>query len=168
MKRKLKKLIIGGILIMIGVCFVNIYAYGKTPEDKYSEQLDTGYKYLLEMNYEQAEITFESIIDMDERNYEAYLGLAEVYTSMDEPELAKEIMEEAAEKCDYGEIQMKVIEAEAGLRQFRNMAAYNSGFESVSGLTDFCIQGLDMFLAWIEKASAVLDGISSIWRSISL
>lgn len=142
---------------------VNTYAYGKISEDKHSEQLDMGYKYLLEMDYEQAEVTFENILDIDETNYEAYLGLAEVYTAMDEPGMAEEIMGEAAEKCDYGQIQIKVIEAETGLRQFRNMAKYNSGFESVSGLTDFCVQGLDIFLGWIEKASTVIDGISSFW-----
>lgn len=143
---------------MITFGFVNMYAYGKVSGDKHSEQLDLGYKYLSEMDYEQAEVTFEHIISIDDKNYEAYLGLAEVYTAMDEPEMAEEIMEDAVDKCGYGEIQVKVIEAEAGLRQFRSMVSYNRGFESVSGLTDFCVQGLDLFLGWIEKASTVIDG----------
>jgi len=147
--------------------FVNMYAYGKVSGDKHSEQLDLGYKYLSEMDYEQAEVTFEHIISIDDKNYEAYLGLAEVYTAMDEPEMAEEIMEDAVDKCGYGEIQVKVIEAEAGLRQFRSMVSYNRGFESVSGLTDFCVQGLDLFLGWIEKASTVIDGVSAAWRDIT-
>ena len=81
--------------------------------------------------------------------------------------MAEEIMEDAVDKCGYAEIQVKVIEAEAGLRQFRSMVSYNRGFESVSGLTDFCIQGLDLFLGWIEKASTVVDGIASLWREVS-
>lgn len=85
----------------------------------------------------------------------------------DEPEMAEEIMEDAVDKCGYGEIQVKVIEAEAGLRQFRSMVSYNRGFESVSGLTDFCIQGLDLFMGWIEKASTVIDGVSAAWRDIT-
>lgn len=125
--------------------------------------MDLGYKYLSELDYEQAEITFENIISADETDYEAYLGLAEVYYAMDEPEMAEEVMEEAADNCTYGKIQIKVIEAEAGLRQFRSMAGYHSGFESVSGLTDFCVQGLDMFLDWIEKAATVIDSISALF-----
>ncbi len=167
MRKKLKRFILGGVLVTIGACIVNIYAYGKVLEDNHSEQLDMGYKSLLEMDYEQAEVIFENIIDIDETNYEAYLGLADVYTAMDEPGMARKVMEEAVEKCGYGQIQIKVIEAEAGLRQFRNMAAYNSGFESVSGLTDFCIQGIDLFLDWIERAATVIDGISSFWKNFS-
>lgn len=167
MNKKIKKLICGGVLLAAGFCFVNIYAYGKVSDDTYSEQLDLGYRCLSELDYEQAEVTFEHIISVDDKNYEAYFGLAEVYSAQNEPEMAEEVMEEAAEKCGYGEIQAKIIEAEAGLRQFRSMAAYNSGFEAVSGLTDFCVQGLDIFLGWIEKAATVVDGISSVWRNFS-
>lgn len=164
MNKKIRRFMIGGIVVIIVFGFVNIFAYGKVSEKKHSEQLDLGYKYLSEMDYEQAEVVFENIITIDEKNYEAYLGLAEVYTAMDEPEMAEEVMEEAVDKCGYGEIQIKVIEAEAGLRQFRGMAAYKSGFEAVSGLTDFCVQGLDLFLGWLEKASTVIDGVSSAWK----
>lgn len=145
---------------------VNIYAYGKVSGNKHSEQLDLGYKYLSEMKYEQAEVVFEEIICLDDGNYEAYLGLAEVYTSMDEMDMAEEVMQEAAEKCGCGEIQIKVLEAQAGLRQFRSMAAANNEFGMVSGLTDFCVEGLDLILGWIEKASTALDGITSLWADL--
>lgn len=167
MTRKLKRFVVGGILLIIAFGFVNLYAYGKVEEDKYSSQLDLGYRYLTEMDYEQAEVAFKDIINMDDTNYEAYLGLAEVYTAMDEPDMAEEVLEDAEKYCDYGKIQMKVIEAKNGLRQFRSMASYNSGFEAVSGLTDFCVQGLDIFLGWVEKASTVVDGVSSVWKDIS-
>ncbi len=164
--KKWKRLLAGGLLVAIGVCFVNAYAYGKVSGDRHTEQLDLGYKYLSELDYERAEITFENMISADETNYEAYLGLAEVYSSVGEPDAAAEILEEAERQCGYGEIQKKVVEAEAGLRQFRSMAKYNSGFEPVSGLTDFCVQGLDLFLGWVEKASTVVDGISAVWESL--
>lgn len=159
MKKKLGRILIGGMIAAAILWGVNIYAYGKVSADKHSEQLDLGYKYLSEMNYEQAEVVFEEVIRLDDRNYEAYIGLAEVYTAMDETDMAEEIMQEAVEKCGYGEIQIKVIEAQAGLRQFRSQATGNSGFDVVSGLTDFCVQGLDLILGWVEKASTILDGI---------
>lgn len=159
MKKKLGRILIGGMIAAAILWGVNIYAYGKVSADKHSEQLDLGYKYLSEMNYEQAEVVFEEVIRLDDRNYEAYIGLAEVYTAMDETDMAEEIMQEAVEKCGYGEIQIKVIEAQAGLRQFRSQATGNGGFDVVSGLTDFCVQGLDLILGWVEKASTILDGI---------
>lgn len=163
MNKKISRAIVGGIIVTAVFWAVNIYAYGKVSEDKHSEQLDLGYKYLSEMKYEQAEVVFEEVIHLDERNYEAYIGLAETYTAMDETDMAEEVMQEAVEKCGYGEIQIKVIEAQAGLRQFRSTVMNNSGFGVVSGLTDFCVQGLDLILGWIEKASTALDGISSAW-----
>lgn len=111
-------------------------------------------------------MVFEEVIRLDGRNYEAYLGLAEVYTSMDEIDMAEEIMQEAAEKCGYGEVQIKAIEAQAGLRQFRNKAMENSDLGVVSGLTDFCVQGLDLILGWIERASTILDGITLVWTDL--
>ncbi len=167
MNRKLRRFIIGGILLIVVFGFVNLYAYGKVEKDKYSVQLDLGYRYLSEMDYEQAEVIFKDIIDVDDTNYEAYLGLVEVYTAMDEPDMAEEVIEDAKQCCDYGKIQMKVIEAQNGLRQFRSMASYQSGFEAVSGLTDFCVQGLDLFLGWVEKVSTVVDGVSSAWKDVS-
>lgn len=152
---------------MAAALCVNTYAYGKVSTQSHSGQLDLGYEYLAETEYEQAQITFEDIISVDETNYEAYLGLAQVYAAMGEPEEARKIMEEAVRSCEYGEIQARVIEAQAGLRQFKSMAGYNSGFESVSGLTDFCVQGLDLFLGWIEKASTVIDGASSALKSFA-
>lgn len=167
MNKKVRRFMIIGVLIVIVFVIINIYSYGKISGDKQTEQLDLGYKYLSEMDYERAEAVFRGIISVDEANYEAYLGLAEVYSAMDEPDMAEEVMKEAADKCSYGKIQIKVVEAEAGLRQFRSMADYSEGFESVSGLTDFCVEGLDIFLGWIEKASTVIDGISSVWREFS-
>ena len=159
MNRKMKRWMAGGILTIIVFGSIHLYSFGRVSGDGQAEQLD--------MDYERAEATFRGIISVDEANYEAYLGLSEVYSSMGEPDMAEEVLKKAADKCGYGKIQIKVIEAEAGLRQFRNMADDNSGFESVSGLADFCVQGLDIFLGWIEKASTVIDGISSVWRNVS-
>lgn len=167
MNKKIKRWMIGGILAIVVLGGIHLYSYGKVSGNQQTEQLDLGYKYLSDMDYERAEATFRGIISVDEANYEAYLGLSEVYSAMDEPDMAEEVLEEAVDKCGYGKIQIKVIEAEAGLRQFRSMADDSGEFESVSGLTDFCVQGLDIFLGWIEKASTVIDGFSSVWREVS-
>lgn len=164
MNKRIKKFAVSMLIFIAGICSVNAYARDKVSGRVYTEQLNLGYKYLSAEDYEQAQMVFENIIDLDDGNYKAYLGLAEVYYALEEPETAQSIMEEITDKCGYGEIQMKVIEAEEGLRQFRNMANYNTDFEAVSGLTDFCMQGLDIFLDWIERASTVIDGLARSWK----
>ena len=42
----------------------------------------------------------------------------------------------------------------------------NSDLGVVSGLTDFCVQGLDLILGWIERASTILDGITLVWTDL--
>ena len=61
---------------------------------------------------------------------------------------------------------LHLVEAQAGLRQFRNKAMENSDLGVVSGLTDFCVQGLDLILGWIERASTILDGITLVWTDL--
>ena len=166
MKKRVRRFAVGMLIFIAGICSVNAYAHDKVSGRAYTGQLNSGYQYLAAKDYEQAQVAFENIIELDEGNYKAYLGLAEVYYAMGEPENAEAVMEEIADKCSYGMLQMKVIEAEEGLRQFRNMANYNTGFEAVSGLTDFCMQGLDIFLDWIERASTVIDGVTRSWKSL--
>ena len=51
----------------------------KSVEVQIKEQLDLGQKYLAEMNYEQAVIAFSKIIELDEKNIQAYEGLGSAY-----------------------------------------------------------------------------------------
>jgi len=57
-----------------------------------AELLDLGNKYLLELNYEQAIIYFLGVIDIEPKNPRAYIGAAEAYIGLNEPQKAAEIL----------------------------------------------------------------------------
>ena len=79
------------IIIVVVVFAVPKAAYAK----KVREQLDLGEKYLSEMDYESAVVAFKTAIIIDPKVEDAYLGLADAYLEMGEPEKAVEILESA-------------------------------------------------------------------------
>lgn len=61
-------------------------ACGKGTEQQIVEQLELGQRYLEEENYEEAIVAFTKVIEIDEKNVNAYLGKAEAYFHLDESE----------------------------------------------------------------------------------
>jgi hypothetical protein len=59
-----------------------------------AELLDLGEKYLLELDYEQALVYFEQLIDTKPRNSRGYTGLAEAYTALGQTDEAIAILEQ--------------------------------------------------------------------------
>lgn len=83
-------LIVGVVVflsILIGVSAVLMIQYNN--EQKYEETLELGSKYLAEMNYEQAIIQYQELIDLEPENEDGYLGLANTYMEMGEYTLAE-------------------------------------------------------------------------------
>jgi len=58
------------------------------------ELIALGEKYLRDLDYKQAELTFESLIDIDPKNPRGYTGLAEAYLGQDKPSKALKVLEE--------------------------------------------------------------------------
>ena len=81
------------VLIMAAVFL--LAACSKSIEAQIAEQLDLGQKYLAELNYEEAIVAFKKIIEIDERNLDAYLGLAQVYEAQAENAVQLQNYEEA-------------------------------------------------------------------------
>ena len=65
-----------------------LLACGKSIEKQIAEQMELGQKYLEEMNYEEAVVAFQKVIELDDRNVEAYLGLGQVYEKQAEAVMA--------------------------------------------------------------------------------
>lgn len=83
-----------------------------------TEKLDLGAKYLVELNYEQAEVEYLAAIQIDPKCEDAYLGLAEVYVANGDFYKAKEILEEGLQKADNTDDIIKRLEeicAELGI-----------------------------------------------------
>ena len=66
-----------------------------TDSPSWQEQYDLGIRYLSEGNYEEAIIAFTAAIEIDPKQADAYIGLADVYTAQGNPEKAAEILNQA-------------------------------------------------------------------------
>jgi tetratricopeptide (TPR) repeat protein len=64
------------------------------------ELLDLGEKYLLELDYEQAIVCFERLIEIEPKNARAYTGLAEAYIGLGHTDKAREVLELGLEETD--------------------------------------------------------------------
>lgn len=92
-KRK-KTTIIAIIAVLIIALIVGVYISGSSGREL-KKQLDLGYKFLTEQEYEQAIASFKKAIKIDPLNESAYLGMAETYVRMGDFEEAKSVLEDA-------------------------------------------------------------------------
>ena len=95
-----KKFFIGAVAI-IAIALVAALALllPKSAEaGKLSAQLDLGDKFLSELNYEQAVVAYLAAIEIDPKNADALLGLADAYLAQGEYDKAEEVLEDALEE----------------------------------------------------------------------
>lgn len=86
--------IAGGILIVLIALIVGISIYN-TPANRLTRLLDLGYRYLEEGNYEQAALTFDKVIAIDDKCMEAYAGGIKSYQGLGDVEGLVDIYERA-------------------------------------------------------------------------
>lgn len=65
---------------------------------EWQKQYDLGVKYLSDGNYEEAIIAFSAAIEIDEKQPETYIALADVYVQQGDYEKALEILQQGLEK----------------------------------------------------------------------
>lgn len=101
------------IVFVLTICLtLGLCACGqKAPT--WQEQYDLGVRYLSEGNYEEAIIAFTAAIEIDPKNAEAYIGLADVYIQQGEYEKAREILEQGFEITQAQEIVNKLNELDS-------------------------------------------------------
>lgn len=98
MKNVLKsKLFIGVLLSLTAVAAVVVVmvSTGRSNGNDLQRQLDLGKRYVSELDYENAVIAYEAALEIDPYCLEAYLGLADAYMALGQPDKAMEIMEQA-------------------------------------------------------------------------
>jgi hypothetical protein len=97
--RKVMISIVAGIaaILIIAIICVILYARSGSSQRRLQEQLDLGHRYLSELNYEKAIAAFEAVIEIDPKNVEAYLGLADAYEAMADFDNALTILRRAYE-----------------------------------------------------------------------
>lgn len=65
---------------------------------RYQEQLELGQRYLLEEDYEAAIVAFSKAIEIDSKQAEPYLALADIYVEQGNYESAQAILEEGVQQ----------------------------------------------------------------------
>lgn len=95
MKRRKNPIIIAGIILVLSLIAAGIFALiANSSERRLAEQLDLGQKYLDELDYEQAIVAYEAVLEIDPKCEEAYLALADIYVVLGDIEKAVEILGE--------------------------------------------------------------------------
>ena len=105
---------------------VVLIACGKTVEEQIAEQMDLGERYLEEMKYEEAIVAFQKVIELDDKNVEAYLGLSQAYVALGDTEQALTVLETGYEKTQDQRIQEKLDE----LREMLGINGSGSGTDA--------------------------------------
>lgn len=80
------------VLVFLAVALVGVGIY-HAPENRLKRLLDLGDKYLTAQEYEQAVAAYSKAIEIDSKDVDAYLGLAEAYKGMGDMNAAYEVLE---------------------------------------------------------------------------
>ena len=114
-RRNVIILVVVMAIVIIGAV-VAVVAMGSGSEGETAEQLTLAQRYLDEEDYEQAVIEFERLLEIDPKNTDAYLGLAQAYKELGEYEKATKVLETAMDELDEDE-QERIEEALEELEQ---------------------------------------------------
>lgn len=87
-------------LLLALVLALSAVACSKEEVKTYQSQLDLGIRFLSDGNYEEAILAFQSAIEIEPRNAEAYLSLADVYLAMGDADSAVAILTDALAVVD--------------------------------------------------------------------
>jgi len=129
-KKKIITAIIGVEAVIIAAVIVFLF-YINSDTVKVNRQLELAQKYLLEKDYEQAIAVFEGIIEIDPKNEEAYLGMAEAYAAVDDLENAVKILEKASKRVDSEEV-LVMLETHTAEIEQRQQAAQRAAAQAAS------------------------------------
>ena len=102
------------IAIIAIIAGLIVYSLGGNNTSKFQKQYDLGMKYLEEGNYEEAIVAFTAAIEIDPRQADAYLGLAEVYIAQNEFDLALEILQKGYDITADERLKERIGEIESG------------------------------------------------------
>lgn len=98
-------IVIAILVLAAAIAAAALIAVQKKKEKEYQAKLDRAEKYLEELNYDKAETAYLAAIDIDPKQPEAYLKLADVYMEQGEPRRAKVILEQGLEATHDEEIE---------------------------------------------------------------
>lgn len=161
--------LIGGMGTVVALILVVVIVYMNFKPLDLQEQLDLGQRYLEEMNYEEAIVAFNTAIEIDPMNEEAYLGLVESYIRTGEFDAALEYAKKGFELTGNKQLKEKIDMIESG-----NITASNgwtmkrSLFDGDSNLISYItytydIQGREATCSAYNGEGALVDEEKSLY-----
>ena len=153
---KIKKIF---ILINI-VTILLLAACGKNAQTSWQKQYDLGMQYLEEGDYEQAIVAFTAAIEIDPKQVDSYINLANIYVEQEDYENAVSVLQKGLEDCDETE---KLNEKLAEVNQLIAEKEFEASKEETIRLENEKLQELETSYGMIdaEDASSVDQGISN-------
>ena len=106
------------LVMALGLCACGQTVDTSVPADEptWQEQYDLGIRYLSEGNYEEAIIAFTAAIEIDPKQADAYIGLADVYTAQGDRDKAEEILKRGMDEAtDVTALEQKLQKLSAPL-----------------------------------------------------
>ena len=108
--------IIGGIAAVSAALIVGVNLF-RAPASSLSRQLELGQRYIEEQDYESAIIAFNQVLEIDPKNVDAYLGLAEAYVGMNDLQTAVNILQKGYDLTGDETMKEKLDEVQMQLDQ---------------------------------------------------
>lgn len=100
--------IIAVILIVGGIVAAITSINGSSISISTTDTLQLADRYLKEMNYEQAIVEIQKVLEIEPKNVDAYIELAEIYFGLGDMDKAIEVLERGYENTDSEEIENKI------------------------------------------------------------
>ena len=97
-------------VLLTFVMIITLASCANVQKSDWQEHLDLGQKYLLDGDYEQAIIEFNKVIEIEPKNVEAYIGLAEAYVAADDYDSAISILEQGYAETGNQSLQDRINE----------------------------------------------------------
>lgn len=119
MKRICSMLLV--LCLMLGLCACGQKADTEVSADTltWQEQYDLGIRYLSEGNYEAAIIAFTAAIEIDPKQADAYIGLADIYIAQGNRGAAIKVLKDALDAVGESEELRQALETASIIRQER-------------------------------------------------
>lgn len=165
MKRKAGMIAAAVIILVIAAVLAGLWISRGRVSAQVREQLNLGEQYLLEQEYEQAVVAFTEAIALDEKNVEAYLGLAEAYLGLQDEDAALAALRDGYTATKDARLQERIEELEGSVQggtdkmteDDRNKA--ESEAEEIAftfALTDIQVMGYDLMSCSYDEIAAAL------------
>ena len=104
------------LVVMVAVLVIAalVAVQSVSPKQRLQKQLEIGDRYLSELDYEQAVVAYRTAIEIDPKNVDAYLGLADAYVGMNDHEEAVNVLNDCYDQTEYEGIPVQLAEIYIG------------------------------------------------------